>query len=165
MSKADAGREQESELPTFDDFVALLASDPEGFEALRTTLIENEIANAPLKDQRRLRGIQFQVDCARRASKNPIASCVKIQKMLHESAEELKSLVQYHCAPPTAQLIKWTLESTHLLHLRRAIILSNSRDPDIVLMSSLSGWGSGQTYLLLLGHINREVRAESSCFW
>ncbi|ABM20342.1 hypothetical protein Maqu_3271 [Marinobacter nauticus VT8] len=107
MSKADPGREQESELPTFDDFVALLASDPEGFEALRTTLIENEIANAPLKDQRRLRGIQFQVDCARRASKNPIASCVKIQKMLYESAEELKSLVQYHCAPtdsPTNQM-------------------------------------------------------------
>ena len=107
MSKADPGREQESELPTFDDFVALLASDPEGFEALRTTLIENEIANAPLKDQRRLRGIQFQVDCARRASKNPIASCVKIQKMLYESAEELKSLVQYHCAhtdSPTNQM-------------------------------------------------------------
>ncbi len=89
----------EPDLPTFDEFVALLATDPDGFEALRQTLIEQEISSAPAKDQRRLRGIQFQVDSVRRASKNPIASCVKIQRMLHASADELRSLVHYHCSP------------------------------------------------------------------
>ena len=54
------------ELPSFDELKKLAQSDPEQLEKLRTELIEDTISSAPAQHQRRLRGLQFQVDMERR---------------------------------------------------------------------------------------------------
>ncbi|GBO86259.1 DUF3135 domain-containing protein [Marinobacter salsuginis] len=87
--------------PTFDELIALYTNDPEAFEHLRHALIEMEISDAPPQFQRRLRGLQFQVECAKETSKTPLASCIKLQSMMLASAKELRGVVQYHYGPDT----------------------------------------------------------------
>jgi len=77
------------ENPDFDELILMAKSDPEGFELHRKELCEALINDAPEEYQRRLRGIQFQIDMAREKAPSPIASCVKISQMMHESFAKL----------------------------------------------------------------------------
>ena len=73
------------EMPSFDELARLAKEEPENFEALRQQLIEAAIGEAPEDKQRRLRGLQFQVDMERRRSRTPMAACLGISKMMHDS--------------------------------------------------------------------------------
>lgn len=69
----------------FDHWAALARSDPESFEAQRTELLERVIARAPVHRQRRLRGLQWQLDQVRATAKTPMAACVRMNEMMWES--------------------------------------------------------------------------------
>jgi hypothetical protein len=72
-------------MPSFDEMVRLAKNDPETLERIRLKLIEETIAEAPENCQRRLRGLQFQIDMERRRASNPMGACIKISKMMHDS--------------------------------------------------------------------------------
>ncbi|WP_193222242.1 DUF3135 domain-containing protein [Alkalilimnicola sp. S0819] len=70
---------------SFDDWVQLARTDPEAFEARRLAHIEAVIARAPADKQRRLRGLQWQIDQARRRAPTPLSACLRISRMMWES--------------------------------------------------------------------------------
>jgi len=78
-----------SELPSFEYLSKLASEDPEKLEQIRAQQVENLIESAPQQYQRRLRGIQFQVDCARRKHNNPLAACIEISSMMYDSLHRL----------------------------------------------------------------------------
>lgn len=73
------------EMPSFDELARIAKDDPAKYEEIREQLVNDLIASAPDESQRRLRGLQFQVDMERRRSKTPMASCIAISKMMHDS--------------------------------------------------------------------------------
>ena len=77
-------------LPNFDEMLNLADNNPEELERLRSAAIEDVIDNAPAHMERRLRGLQFQIDAQRDMSKTPMASCIKISEMMHESFSRLR---------------------------------------------------------------------------
>ena len=78
-----------SEWPTAEDLHELAQSRPEELEALRKKEIDRLINSAPEEMQRRLRGLQFQIDCKREAHSTPMGACVAISQMMLESFSEL----------------------------------------------------------------------------
>lgn len=78
---------------SFDELKDLAANDPAAFEAYRSAQIEAAIGNAPSHMQRRLRGIQFQVDAQRKIHNSPMGSCVKIYQMMQNSLGELNIML------------------------------------------------------------------------
>ena len=71
-------------LPSFDELMKLAQQDPDKLESLRQSWVEDIIESAPEVFQRRLRGLQFQIDMEREKASNPVSSCVKISQMMHE---------------------------------------------------------------------------------
>jgi hypothetical protein len=75
---------------SFDELMHLASHDPEKLESLRKTWISNTINGAPKHNQRRLRGLQFQIDMAREIAQNPISSCLRISSMMHGELSKLR---------------------------------------------------------------------------
>ncbi|WP_163835088.1 DUF3135 domain-containing protein [Spartinivicinus ruber] len=92
-----------SNLPDFDELLFLAKNKPDDLEKLREQLIEEAIQDAPLEYQRRLRGIQFQVDMKIRQSSNPMSACVAISKLMYESLHQLQLTLN---DPEQAQLTR-----------------------------------------------------------
>jgi hypothetical protein len=80
-------------LPPFDELMDLARNRPEEFERLRMALCEAAINQASEKIRPRLRGLQFRIDMERRRCHNPLASCIKISAMMHESLVRLSRLL------------------------------------------------------------------------
>jgi len=81
-------------LPTFDELVTLAKENPEALETLRQQHVDTLICNAPEAFQKRLKGMQFQIDAYRKIHKDsPLGSCMKISQMMHESFTELRGLL------------------------------------------------------------------------
>ena len=78
------------ELPEFEEMMRLAKEDPEKLEELRSNYINEIIEAAPKHQQNRLKGLQFQIDMERRKAKTPLAACIKISEMMHESFMELR---------------------------------------------------------------------------
>lgn len=75
----------------FDKLCKLYKSDPQKFEEYRQKEIEKVISSAPKSTQKRLRGLQFQVDAKRQIHKDaPFVACIEISKMMHESFNDLR---------------------------------------------------------------------------
>lgn len=72
--------------------------DPSAFEALRSEMISDFLDGVPEECQRRLRGLQFRVDCLRRLKGTPLARLLKIQALMWDSFlkmdQELQIFVQ-----------------------------------------------------------------------
>ena len=83
----------QSQWPTTDELLKLAQENPEELEALRQREIESLIDSAPASMQRRLRGLQFQIDAKRSTSKTPMAACVAISKMMFDSVYELNDVL------------------------------------------------------------------------
>lgn len=66
----------------FDYWFALSKNNPEAFEARREACIEALILSAPVKQQKRLRGLQWQIDVMRQRAKNPMAACAEISGVM-----------------------------------------------------------------------------------
>tara|TARA_Y100001968_G_scaffold285339_1_gene285248 strand:+ start:723 stop:1121 length:399 start_codon:yes stop_codon:yes gene_type:complete len=92
------------DLPEFDELMRLAKEDPEALERLRQEAIEDLISNAPEQHQRRLRGLQFQVDMERQRAKNPMDSCIKISRLMHDSFSKLRDTLNEAQQTHVAQL-------------------------------------------------------------
>lgn len=68
----------------FEHWANLATTDPERFEESRSAAIEAAIKRAPERTQVRLRRLQWQLDQVRKVSDNPLAACVKMNKMMWE---------------------------------------------------------------------------------
>lgn len=79
-----------TEWPSFDELKRWAEHSPERLEAFRSQEIEAIISSAPEHLQRRLRGLQFQVNCQRQLHKSPMGSCIAISKMMHQSLNRLQ---------------------------------------------------------------------------
>ena len=78
------------ELPGFDTLRYLAEHDPERLEHLRSTLTEMLIARSPAESQQRLRGLQFQINARIKLAPNPIAACIVVSSMMHDTLEQLQ---------------------------------------------------------------------------
>lgn len=80
-----------SDFPTFDQLLKLANENPQELERFRQQQVEELINSAPAESQRRLRGLQFQIDAQRQLHEgSPMGSCMKISQMMHESFAELR---------------------------------------------------------------------------
>lgn len=78
-------------LPDFDELVAMAESSPEELDRLRREMVERIIestSNEVLR--RRLRGLQFQIDAKIRKARTPLAACIMISQMMHDSLLEMR---------------------------------------------------------------------------
>lgn len=80
-------------LPEFDQLREMAQKDPEGLERLRVQLCDQLIQSAPEAYRRKLRGLQFRVDMERRRAKNPMAACIAISGMMHDSFDRLRQVL------------------------------------------------------------------------
>lgn len=78
-------------LPDIDSLIKMAQDDPEELEQLRENLCSQLIKNAPEHYQRRLKGIQFQIDMTRRKSGNSLHSCIKISELMLQSYQKLQA--------------------------------------------------------------------------
>jgi hypothetical protein len=80
-------------LPSFDELMRLASQEPDKLEALRKNWVDQLITSAPELYQRRLRGLQFQIDMERERASNPVSSCVRISQMMHEGLANLRDVI------------------------------------------------------------------------
>ncbi len=78
----------------FDEMARLATEDPEAFERRREQLLTTAIEKAAPDVQRRLRGLQWQVDQVRNTTSNPMASCIRISRMMWDSVLEKDGLLE-----------------------------------------------------------------------
>lgn len=65
----------------FDSMSLIAKDDPEAFERLRQSAIDEFIESAPIRRQHRLRCLQWRIDQERRNC-TPLSACLKISKMM-----------------------------------------------------------------------------------
>lgn len=81
--------------PSFDELKKMAEHSPEQLEEFRQQEIESLISNAPKDIRRRLRGIQFQINCQRQIHKTPLGACLAISRMMRDSLVELNSALNH----------------------------------------------------------------------
>ena len=79
--------------PSFDELLDIARKSPEQLEVIREQEVDNLIQNAPKEMRRRLKGIQFQVNCQRQLHKTSMGACVAISNMMHESLGKLNRVL------------------------------------------------------------------------
>lgn len=90
------------DIPSFDELRDLAERDPEGFEALRATLIDDCIRRSSARNQRRLRGLQFVIEARRRIARSPMAALLDLQAMMYDSLLGLQHVLLFQqptCTP------------------------------------------------------------------
>ncbi len=78
---------------SFDEWKNLASKDPEAFERQRERLIRETINQAPAEHRSRLLRLQWRVDMERKRQANPMASCVKLSRMMLDSVYGENGLV------------------------------------------------------------------------
>lgn len=96
---------QNTEALDFEFWMQLAKEDPESFERRRQERVAQLIEQAPSEQRRRLQGLQWQIDQARKLANGPIAACMAISNMMWDSLHELNE--QQH------ELITTPLNSPH----------------------------------------------------
>ncbi len=81
------------QIPDFDTLKEIAEKNPEALESYRQHLISSVIMDAPTEFRARLRGLQFQIDCQRHLQSTPLAACIKISQMMHDSLFNLTGLL------------------------------------------------------------------------
>ena len=81
-------------LPDFDTLKYLNEHSPEKVECILRANIAQIFENASGKNLRRLKGLQFQIDAQRQLSKNPMDSCLRVSRMMHDSFLELNAALR-----------------------------------------------------------------------
>lgn len=91
------------ELPGFDTLRYLAEHDPGRLELLRNALTEMLIARSPAESRHRLRGLQFQIDARVKLASNPIAACLAVSSMMHDTLSHLHRILIDGPDEPAAQ--------------------------------------------------------------
>ncbi len=92
---------------TFEKCAKLALEDPDAFEVYRAELVKQFIEQKSPEEQKRLKGLQFQIDMERRKARTPMASCIKLNGMMMDhfydeymdaSNKKLSSYEKKECA-------------------------------------------------------------------
>ena len=75
----------------FEYWAELHETDAEAFEQQRAALIQAEIDKAPEHLQRRLKGIQFELDAKRSMSDSPLESCMQMTSQMWDSFDHMRT--------------------------------------------------------------------------
>ena len=79
----------------FEHWSSLASSDPQKFEELRKDKISNIINRASGQRQKRLLGLQWQIDSVRKQHKNSsVAACLAISELMWETFHQLSEVLQ-----------------------------------------------------------------------
>lgn len=96
-----------SELPSFDHMRALCDQDPDAFELLREQIVVDYIFSVPDDRRNRLQGLQFQIDSKRKLATTPMAACIELSKMMHDTFWEMCcSLDEFADAAKTPHILR-----------------------------------------------------------
>jgi len=76
-------------LPDHETLSELAENSPDKLELILRENIAALIEQTSGSHRRRLQGLQFQIDVQRKLAKNPVDSCVRISRMMHDSFIEL----------------------------------------------------------------------------
>lgn len=91
----------------FDEMARLAQDDPDSFERRRQEILADVIEQAAPEIQRRLQGLQWQIDQIRNIASNPMASCIRISAMMWHSVVDkdglLENLQRLQCGNPTGR--------------------------------------------------------------
>jgi hypothetical protein len=90
----ERGIYMQTEWPEVDQLITLAKESPAQLEAFRLREVERLIASAPESIQRRLRGLQFQIDCKRRLHTSPMGACIELSQMMFDSVSQLNNALQ-----------------------------------------------------------------------
>ena len=74
----------------FEELQKMAQDDPDRLEQLRIQWCENLIHEAPRHYRRKLRGLQFRIDMERRKARSPMAACISLSSMMHNSFDRLR---------------------------------------------------------------------------
>lgn len=91
-----------------EQLLNLAKTDPAALEALRQREIAALIDKAPPHARKRLRGLQFEIDCQRRLHKTPMGACVAISQMMMVSLAKLNAALhgeQPYTQPQRAKVL------------------------------------------------------------
>jgi hypothetical protein len=108
------------ELPGFDTLRYLAEHDPARLELLRNALTEMLILRSPAESRQRLRGLQFQINARVKLARNPIAACLAVSSMMHETLSQLQRTL---CDGPDETVAP--LESARVIPFRARISSAN----------------------------------------
>ncbi|ROS05219.1 uncharacterized protein DUF3135 [Sinobacterium caligoides] len=78
-------------LPNLSVLQQMARDDPAALERLRNEMVEQLINDAPERQHRRLRGLQFQIDAIRHSKRSPLRRCQILSEMMLESFAKLDS--------------------------------------------------------------------------
>lgn len=100
----------------FDHWADLWKSDPVAFEVERTDFMEKLIASAPARQQRRLRGLLFEVDAIRSTSACPLKACIRISELMWKSFYQMRQLISEDLRDSPQQQ---SVQGADILHFHR----------------------------------------------
>lgn len=107
-------------LPSFDEMKTMAQEQPEALEDLRIRLTEEVIEKASEASKRRLRGLVFVIEAERRRARNPLQACIRLSKLMLDSAVELQaSLNQLKCNERARAPTSTTQPSARVLTFQR----------------------------------------------
>lgn len=102
-----------------NSWIKLYKECPDTFEKKRQEMIERTISEAPESTQRRLRGLQFEIDGIRRTSSNPMSACIAISKKMFDKLAHLKDVIDgnidnntHKIQKSTADILNFELKTT-----------------------------------------------------
>ncbi len=78
----------------FDEWMQLAKDNPEAFEKKRLEAIQDVISISKDDSQKRLQGLQWQIDQMHNSSKTPMAACINISRMMWENVQGEDGLVE-----------------------------------------------------------------------
>jgi hypothetical protein len=84
----------------FEQWARLARENPEEFERRRTAVIEAVIARASPRLAPRLRGLQFRLDVERLKARTPLGAAVRMQTLMWEQVEQLRTALNQLTASP-----------------------------------------------------------------
>jgi Protein of unknown function (DUF3135) len=81
-------------LPAFEVLAELGRRDPAALQALGRLLTDDVIKHAPRPaSRRRLEGLKFRIEMERRRAPDPLAACVRLSQLMHQSLSELHTVL------------------------------------------------------------------------
>lgn len=85
--------------PSFEKMCKLAKEQPSELENWRKAEVERIIMQASEPARRRLKGLQFQIDCERQKHSSAMGACIAISKKMHESLNALNGAILNNQVP------------------------------------------------------------------
>lgn len=81
------------ELPCFGDLKKMAEDDPDALEELRKAYVRGVIDSAPPEKRKLLERLQWKIDQRVALSSNPMHATIELSRMMNDSFQDLRSLL------------------------------------------------------------------------